>query len=155
VFHPTHVNRNKPLFAEACQSWPAAASVDVTAFPEDDPGDGLTAADAIHQWLQAGLPLDRLTCSSDGAGCMPKFDAHGHICAMDIGRPRTLVQTIAGLRARAVPWPQRSSRSSPATSPTCCACPTRAASPPEPTPTWSPGPRAARCPPSWHAANGW
>lgn len=106
VFHPTHVNRNKPLFAEACQLVARGCSVDVTAFPEDDPGDGLTAADAIHQWLQAGLPLDRLTCSSDGAGCMPVFDAHGHICAMDIGRPRTLVDTISGLRARAVPWPQ-------------------------------------------------
>jgi len=106
VFHPTHVNRNKPLFAEACQLVARGCSVDVTAFPEDDPGDGLTAADAIHQWLQAGLPPDRLTCSSDGAGCMPVFDAHGHICAMDVGRPATLVDTISSLRARAIPWPQ-------------------------------------------------
>lgn len=106
VFHPTHVNRNKPLFAEACQLVARGCCVDVTAFPEDDPGDGLTAAEAIHQWLLAGLPPDRLTCSSDGAGCMPVFDAHGHICAMDIGRPATLVQTIAGLRARGVTWPR-------------------------------------------------
>ncbi len=106
VFHPTHVNRNKPLFAEAIQLVARGCSVDVTAFPEDDPGDGLTAADAILHWLRAGLPLDRLTCSSDGAGCMPVFDAHGHICAMDIGRPATLVQTIAGLRGHNVAWPQ-------------------------------------------------
>jgi len=106
VFHPTHVNRNRPLFAEAQALVARGCSVDVTAFPEDDPGDGLTAADAIAAWLTAGLPPERLTCSSDGAGCMPVFDAHGHICAMDIGRPATLVQTIAGLLARGLGWPQ-------------------------------------------------
>lgn len=104
VFHPTHVNRNKRLFAEAQALVARGCSVDVTAFPEDDPGDGLTAADAIAAWLTAGLPPERLTCSSDGAGCMPVFDAHGHICAMDIGRPATLVQTIAGLRTRGFDW---------------------------------------------------
>jgi beta-aspartyl-dipeptidase (metallo-type) len=100
VFHPTHVNRNKPLFAEACALVARGGCVDVTAFPEDDPGDGLTAAEAIARWLHAGLPAERLTCSSDGAGCMPVFDGHGHICAMDVGRPATLTQTVAGLLAR-------------------------------------------------------
>ena len=32
--------------------------------------------------IAQGLPVSRLTCSSDGAGCMPVFDAHGHICAV-------------------------------------------------------------------------
>lgn len=105
VFHPTHVNRNRPLFAEACALAPRGGYIDVTAFPPSDDADELTAAEAIHRWLHAGLPQDRLTCSSDGAGCMPVFDAHGHICAMDVGRPATLVQTIADLRARGAAWP--------------------------------------------------
>lgn len=101
VFHPTHVNRNRKLFAEAQEIVGRGVVVDITAFPpEEDPGDSLSAAEAIDRWLHAGRPGDRLTCSSDGAGCMPVFDAHGHICAFDIGRPSTLSDTLAELLAR-------------------------------------------------------
>ena len=31
---------------------------------------------------------------------MPVFDAHGHICAMDVGRPATLSDTLRELLAR-------------------------------------------------------
>ena len=34
---------------------------------------------------------------------MPVFDAHGHICAMDVGRPATLITTIATLLAERLP----------------------------------------------------
>jgi len=101
VFHPTHVNRNRRLFGEAGELVARGCSVDVTAFPpEDDPGDSLYAADAIDRWIAQGLPVSRLTCSSDGAGCMPVFDGHGHICAMDVGRPTTLSDTLTELLAR-------------------------------------------------------
>lgn len=101
VFHPTHVNRNRRLFAEAGELVARGCSVDVTAFPpEDDPGDSLYAADAIDRWIAQGLPVSRLTCSSDGAGCMPVFDGHGHICAMDVGRPTTLSDTLTELLTR-------------------------------------------------------
>lgn len=101
VFHPTHVNRNRRLFVEAGELVARGCTVDITAFPpEDDPGDSLYAADAIDRWLAHGLPVARLTCSSDGAGCMPVFDGHGHICAMDIGRPKALTDTLTELLAR-------------------------------------------------------
>lgn len=100
VFHPTHLNRNRRLFAEALEFAARGSYLDVTAFPEeDDPGDSLMAAEAIARWLHAGLPEDRLTCSSDGGGCMPTFDGHGHICGMGVGSPATLLQTIASLLA--------------------------------------------------------
>jgi len=101
VFHPTHINRNRRLFGEAADLAARGCTLDVTAFPpEEDPGDSLSAADAIDAWLAASLPPARLTCSSDGAGCMPVFDAHGHICAMDVGRPATLSDTLRELLAR-------------------------------------------------------
>lgn len=104
VFHPTHINRNRRLFAEAADLAARGCTLDVTAFPpEEDPGDSLSAADAIEAWLTAGLPPAQLTCSSDGAGCMPVFDAHGHICAMDVGRPATLSDTLRDLLARGRP----------------------------------------------------
>jgi beta-aspartyl-dipeptidase (metallo-type) len=61
------------------------------------------ASDAIMQWIDEGHPMDKLTCSSDGAGCLPTFDAHGRLEKMDIGRPITLLHTIQALLAAGVP----------------------------------------------------
>lgn len=101
VFHPTHVNRNHALFAEAQAlvrgRGDQAPMIDITAFPADDVGDGLSAADAIVAWQRAGLPLERLTCSSDGGGCMPHFDEHGTLAHYGVGQSSTLLETIRAL----------------------------------------------------------
>lgn len=98
VFHPTHVNRNPALFEEALAlARPGDASapfVDLTAFADGDIDDGLSAASGIARWLEAGLPLDRLTCSSDGGGCMPRFDAEGTAVGYGVGSPGTLLETL-------------------------------------------------------------
>ncbi|HRI07767.1 MAG TPA: beta-aspartyl-peptidase [Nannocystaceae bacterium] len=99
VFHPTHINRQRRLYDEACALARRGCTVDVTAFPDEDPGDGLHQIEAIARYLRDGLPPQRLTCSSDGAGCMPVFGEGGRIVAMDVGRATTLVDTIRGLRA--------------------------------------------------------
>ena len=100
VFHPTHVNRQKVLFEEAEALARRGVTVDVTAFPEQEDDPGLTAAAAIARWLDADLPRERLTCSSDGAGCLPVFDEAGRVRAMDVGRPSALRDTIAALLAQ-------------------------------------------------------
>lgn len=99
VFHPTHLNRNPTLFAEACAM--AAAGplhrtpwFDLTAFPDGDVEPGLSAVDAIVAWKRAGLGFERLTCSSDGGGCMPHFDAQGQIDCYGVGQSTTLLETI-------------------------------------------------------------
>lgn len=98
VFHPTHVNRNRELFQDALTLVGAlgerAPTIDITAFPADDVGDGLSAAAAIAAWKQAGLPLTSLTCSSDGGGCMPHFDEHGSLAHYGVGQCSTLLDTI-------------------------------------------------------------
>ena len=98
VFHPTHLNRNRELFADAqalvAELGERAPTMDVTAFPADDVGDGLSAADAIAAWVRAGLPLDKLTCSSDGGGCMPHFAADGTLARYGVGQSSTLLETI-------------------------------------------------------------
>jgi beta-aspartyl-dipeptidase (metallo-type) len=100
VFHPTHVNRNRRLFAESLAlARTAGVTMDVTAFPADD--DGLSAEEAISRCLALpDFPKDRLTCSSDGAGCLPVFDADGRLVSMDIGRPAALGDTLRALLAR-------------------------------------------------------
>ena len=57
----------------------------------------MMAADAIDQWLTDGHDIRRLTCSSDGGGCIPVFDGDGELLQMGIGRSEVLAQTIAEL----------------------------------------------------------
>jgi beta-aspartyl-dipeptidase (metallo-type) len=94
VFHPTHINRNRELFAEAQELADSGVSFDVTAFPADDVGDGLSAAEAIAAWKRAGLSLASLTCSSDGGGCMPHFDGAGELLHYGVGQSSTLLATL-------------------------------------------------------------
>ena len=72
--------------------------MDVTAFPAAD--GGLLAEEAISLWLESGFDATKITCSSDGAGCMPVFDAHGGLVSMDTGRVDVLQQTLRALLAR-------------------------------------------------------
>lgn len=96
VFHPTHCNRNTQLWAEAMDLARGGCVVDVTAFPKDDPmPEGAPRAGAaIHQWWAAGLPAERLTVSSDGGGCLPRFDPDGVLLGMGVGASSTLLEAV-------------------------------------------------------------
>jgi beta-aspartyl-dipeptidase (metallo-type) len=101
VFHPTHVNRQKRLFDEALALSERGVTLDITAFPPetgDDPG--LSAADAIDRYLGSVCDKERVTCSSDGGGCLPTFDGDGQMVSMDVGRPTTLLETVRELTRR-------------------------------------------------------
>lgn len=103
VFHPTHVNRRKALFGEALELATRGVTIDVTAFPVDDGEDALSAPDAIMKYLESRTPRDRLTCSSDGGGCLPTFDVDRRLVAMDVGRPNAVAQTLEALLGRGLP----------------------------------------------------
>ena len=97
VFHPTHVNRRRALFEEALALAERGCTVDVTSFPVADDEDGWSAVAALTRYLAAGLPPERVTVSSDGGGCLPVFDRDGRVVEMDVGRPASLIETLAGL----------------------------------------------------------
>lgn len=105
VYHPTHVNRRAALFEEALALTERGCVIDVTAFPVDEHtgADEVPAADAVARYLEAGLPSERITVSSDGGGCLPTFDAEGRITHMDVGRPSLLMETLRELLGRGVP----------------------------------------------------
>jgi beta-aspartyl-dipeptidase (metallo-type) len=104
VFHPTHVNRQGRLFEEALALARQGVTVDITAFPppiKGGTGDGeLSAADAILAYFASRAPRERVTCSSDGGGCLPVFDEDGRMVDMDVGRPTTLMDTLRELASR-------------------------------------------------------
>lgn len=97
VFNPTHCNRNKVLFAEACElSW-AGSWIDLTAFPGTDSDEEWSAADGLIRYLDNAYPAEKITISSDGGGCLPVFDEHGEISHLDYGSASLLADTLKGL----------------------------------------------------------
>lgn len=81
TYNPTHVNRRKALFDEACELTKLGCWIDVTAFETGDVG--YEPADALMRYMHSDYPQDKLTISSDGGGCLPCFDHHGHMTKMD------------------------------------------------------------------------
>jgi beta-aspartyl-dipeptidase (metallo-type) len=99
VFNPTHVNRRKALFEEACDLAKLGSVVDITAFPVEEGEDAWSAPEALTRYLESGLPPSRVTVSSDGGGCLPVFDADGRVSGMDVARPSAMAETLQALLA--------------------------------------------------------
>ena len=81
TFNPTHVNRRKALFEEACQLSKQGCWIDITAFETGDVG--YEPAEAVIRFMEQSFPADKLTMSSDGGGCLPCFDRSGSLTRMD------------------------------------------------------------------------
>ncbi|NQV71623.1 beta-aspartyl-peptidase [bacterium] len=90
TFYPTHVNRKKALFAEACLLTKQGCPIDVTAFPVEEGEDAFSAEDAWTLYHKEGYAAERITISSDGGGCLPKFDENGHIAGLDYAKASAL-----------------------------------------------------------------
>ncbi len=82
VFQPTHVNRNKPLFEQACELTKRGCTVDLTAFPADSDDSGWSAEAAVDRFFDQKLDTTKLTISSDGGGCLPSFNTQGELLKM-------------------------------------------------------------------------
>ncbi|MTH45700.1 beta-aspartyl-peptidase [Intestinirhabdus alba] len=70
---PTHVARTEALFAQAIDFARRGGHIDVTSggsrfMPQEE---------AIRNALEAQVPADRITISSDGNGSVPRFNAQG------------------------------------------------------------------------------
>ncbi|MES2306644.1 MAG: beta-aspartyl-peptidase [Gemmatimonadota bacterium] len=103
VFNPTHVNRRRALFEEAIALAHGGSRIDVTAFPVAPDEDAWDAATAVVRYLDSGAPLERLSVSSDGGGCLPVFGDDGRVVSMGIGEPGALAETLRVLLGRGVP----------------------------------------------------
>ena len=99
VFNPTHVNRRKALFEEAAELTGRGCTIDITAFPVREDEDAWSAPDALGRYLDANLPPDRVTVSSDGGGCLPSFDGEGRVATMEVGDPASVAGTLRQLLA--------------------------------------------------------
>lgn len=97
VFHPTHVNRRRELFEEACELSRGNSVVDVTAFPVEEGENAWSAADAWERFHDQSCPAENLTISSDGGGCLPHFDDNGEMVKMEFATSAGLPDTLREL----------------------------------------------------------
>jgi beta-aspartyl-dipeptidase (metallo-type) len=102
VYNPTHVNRRGRLFEEALAIADRGCTIDLTAAPPTD-ADEVSAADGLVRYLDAGLPPERITVSSDGGGCLPSFDREGQVAGMEVGRLDAPAATLRSLLAAGQP----------------------------------------------------
>jgi beta-aspartyl-dipeptidase (metallo-type) len=91
-FLPTHLNRNPQLFEEAIRFGLAGGYVDVTTsttpvFLEE--GE-VKCSKAMKRLLDAGVPVERISFSSDGQGSLPDFDENGNFKGLSIGRAKSI-----------------------------------------------------------------
>ena len=97
VFNPTHVNRNKALFEEACELTARGCTVDMTAYPAEFNDAGWSAEQAAARYFEKGFDPQKLTISSDGGGCLPKFDAQGEMLEMNFAKSSALAITFKAM----------------------------------------------------------
>lgn len=93
---PTHVNRNVPLFEQALEFARKGGTIDITS-SIDEP---VAPAEGIARAVQAGIPLARVTLSSDGNGSQPFFDDEGNLTHIGVAGFETLLETDAGAGQR-------------------------------------------------------
>jgi beta-aspartyl-dipeptidase (metallo-type) len=94
-FIPTHCNRNPRVFDESLR-WAAEggwADLTTSTVPRFIEEGEVPAAEALRRFFEAGL-IDRLTCSSDGQGSLPVFDAQGVLAGLTVASCSSLWKAV-------------------------------------------------------------
>lgn len=91
-WHPTHINRTAALLAQAADWVARGGSVDITTSttPELIAAGEVPAARALAMLLAQGVPVARVSLSSDGQASLPHFDADGRLLGLEVARMDSL-----------------------------------------------------------------
>ncbi len=93
-FLPTHCNRTRSVF-EAAKRYAKNGSIDLTASScPPAAGEEIKPAAAIRELLDAGVPLEHITMSSDGCGSLPVFDKKGNLLSLASGKPKAIFSEL-------------------------------------------------------------
>lgn len=91
-FAPTHLNRNEVLFKQTIEFGKMGGYIDLTAgvLIEDKLGMRLEASKVINRLVKNGVPLEKITISTDGNGSLPKFNEKKEFVGMRIASVSSL-----------------------------------------------------------------
>jgi beta-aspartyl-dipeptidase (metallo-type) len=90
-FLPTHLNRTRALMEHAIEFARMGGNIDITASGQElhvHP----TSVEAVQMALDAGIPVERISLSSDSNGSMPIFDAKGDVVRLGVGDIKCLFE---------------------------------------------------------------
>jgi beta-aspartyl-dipeptidase (metallo-type) len=95
-FVPTHINRNPVLFEEGTVWAKAGGFVDFTTstVPASLDEGEVPCAAGLRTMLEAGVESSHITFSSDGQGSLPRFDEHGRLSGLEVGRVTSLFAAV-------------------------------------------------------------
>jgi beta-aspartyl-dipeptidase (metallo-type) len=101
---PTHVNRNRELFAQALAFARQGGTIDLTAGPEDIPSSepDLSVAEAVGLFRDGSIPLARLTVTSDSNGSIPIFDKQGKLLRLTVADETDFFRNFRSLVRRKI-----------------------------------------------------
>lgn len=95
-WHPTHVNRNAALLDDGFAFVREGGSIDFTTSSTADfiAAGEIPAALALANALAAGLPVSRVTLSSDAQASLPHFDAKGRLISLEVAPIASLLASV-------------------------------------------------------------
>jgi len=93
-FLPTHCNRSREVFEEA-KTYGEKGNIDLTTssysfFPDTE----VKPSEAFFELLDAGIPMEHITLSSDSGGSLPHFDKDGNLVKIAYGKPNSLFMEV-------------------------------------------------------------
>ncbi|SER93229.1 beta-aspartyl-peptidase [Salipaludibacillus aurantiacus] len=94
-FWPTHINRSLPLLERGIEYAKKGGYVDFTTSSlDDEKGSDLKCSKGLKRMLEAGVPIEQITFTSDGQGSLPQFNKHGNFTGLGIGRVSSLFSEV-------------------------------------------------------------
>lgn len=89
---PTHLNRNEDLFKSAIEFGKMGGYVDLTTVvPAEGKSSGtIKSSKAVKRLVENGVPIEKITISTDGNGSMPKFNEKKEITGMAVASVSSL-----------------------------------------------------------------
>ena len=96
-FTPTHLNKNKELLMEGIKFAKAGGMLDITTSSPAVAPQRVQPPEAVKLCIEAGVPLDRITMSSDGNGSMPAFNEKGELIGLIAASPRSIYEALRNI----------------------------------------------------------
>ncbi|MCM3603056.1 beta-aspartyl-peptidase [Robertmurraya korlensis] len=95
-FHPTHINRNKELFAAGITYAKKGGYVDFTTstIPQFLEEGEVKCSTGLRLMLEKDIPISSITFSSDGQASLPYFDEMGEFKGLKVGKTDSLFREV-------------------------------------------------------------
>ncbi|PFG12002.1 beta-aspartyl-peptidase [Bacillus sp. es.036] len=96
TFHPTHINRTEELFEAGVAYAKKGGNIDFTTstIPQFLEEGEVKCSTGLKRALEAGVPVERITFTSDGQASLPAFNASGEFEGLQIGSVASLYKEV-------------------------------------------------------------